>query len=122
MDPKKLSPNGAVIATGKGVESVRKHIRDAFQRIHSEPITNKSAKKYDTSNEIAISENPDDVFARVLADMNVPDVQDASHKLKDEVTTVSHGWKRSYWVKPPKKSAQELIADALAEMQRRKKS
>lgn len=120
MSKTHISPNGAPQLTGAGVAAVQKHIQDAFHSVRQEPITTRA---YDTSNEIAISENPDDVFARMLESMDVAVVEDASPQ---EETSHTHerpaAYRRdrpSWFVRVPKESAQELIANALAQMQKR---
>ncbi|MGB7729574.1 MAG: hypothetical protein WBL50_16205 [Candidatus Acidiferrum sp.] len=107
----KLSPNGARILDGRGLQSVRDKIQQSFNAAR-ESIPVPADVPMDCSNEISII----DPVALDKLILQIP-----TRPLREQSTPATVGRHRGgvYYVSVPKKSADDLIEQALRLMQKK---
>ena len=108
----KTSPNGGVIMAGAGVAAVRRLVEDAFASVRTNINTNASGPELEVVGEIRPSQEP----LLPLRDKAQPILRAAVQCHKDAVTATHHNAvdrRAVHNVSVPRKSAEQLIAEAL---------
>jgi hypothetical protein len=108
----KTSPHGAPICTGAGVAAVRKRIEDAFASIRTNIDTNASGPELEVVEEIRPSQEP----LLPLHDKAQPILRAAAHHHKGAATATHHNVVHRgavHSISVPRKSAEQLFAEAL---------